>query len=62
MSGNNFLGIGRARVDTAVIPGEVRTRVIMARKCSSAMERFGLKESPGCLPKRFQVLWKMFDV
>jgi len=33
MSGNNFLSIGGAWGNTAVISGEVRIRVKMARMC-----------------------------
>jgi len=34
MSGNNFLNIGGARVNTAVISGEVRMRVKTVQKCA----------------------------
>ena len=42
MSGNDYLSIGGARGHTAVILGEVRMRVKMARKCIWAMRRFGV--------------------
>ena len=42
MSGNDILSIGGARGHTAVILGEVRMRVKMARKCIWAMRRFGV--------------------